>query len=362
MRDANRSRPVHRHRPCPAAFYLVLLAVVLLSACSRGGSNESTTQSTPAGTAPAAVAASGHGLLLPRDQRLFLRDMASEKEYVLRRAEASAYYTYPRWSPDGKRIAYALDVTYTGLPSQNWGSDIALINTDGSGEEQIVFRRPASGVRVEGMAWSPDSSALFVSLMETNIKDGRFLGQTLNLERLDLATGERRVIVPDAAYPSVSPDGSLIAYITFSSTNDPGGLWVARADGTDRRLIVPNSGRFVVITHPRFSPDGSTIAFSAATFTSSRDQQPNGPTTSSALNAKPISAHGLPQDIWLISASGGEPTRLTTMLEDEPTVAWSPDGTQIAIIATGGLYVMNVEGGEPRKLGPGGTLAQIDWR
>ncbi|MGE0539072.1 MAG: TolB family protein [Dehalococcoidia bacterium] len=341
---------------------VVLLVPLLLAGCGGGNKSTTTFESTPADSPPPAVAASGHGLLLPRDQRLFLRDMTTDKEFVLKRAEASAFYTYPRWSPDGKRIAYGLDVTYTGLPNQNWGSDIAVINTDGSGDEQIVFRRPASGVQVQGIAWSPDSAALYISLMETNIKDGRFLGQTLNLERLDLATGERQILVPDAAYPSVSPDGSRIAYVTFATGNDPGGLWVARADGSDRRLIVPASGRFVVVTHPRFSPDGSTIAFSAATFTSSGDRRPAGPTLSSALNAKPIAAHGLPQDIWLVPVAGGEPTRLTNMLEDEPTVAWSPDGNQLAIIATGGLYDINVAGGEPHKLGPGGTLAQIDWR
>ena len=106
----------------------------------------------------------------------------------------------------------------------------------------------------------------------------------------------------------------------------------------------------------------STIAFSAATYASSRDQRPDGPSASFALNAKPVSAHGLPQDVWLVPAAGGEPTRLTNMLEDEPTVAWSPDGKQIAIIATGGLYVTNAAGGEPRKLGLGATLAQLDWR
>lgn len=158
--------------------------------------------------------------------------------------------------------------------------------------------------------------------METTFKDGRFLGQTLNLERLDLATVERTTLVADAAYPSVSPDGSCIAYITFATGDDPGGLWVARADGSDRRLIVPAAGRFVVITHPRFSPDGSTIAFSAATYASSRNLRPGGPPAASALNAKPISAHGLPQDIWLVQVAGGE----------------------------------------PRKLGLGATLAQLDWR
>lgn len=350
---------LHRH---PVAFLMLLtLIAAVVSACGGGDKGPTFAESTPAATS-AAVAASGHGLLLTRDQRLFLRDMASDKEYVLKRADADVVYTYPRWSPDGKRIAYGLDVTFTGLASQNWGSDIAVINTDGSGGEQIVFRRPASGVHVEGMAWSADGGSLYVSLMETNIKDGRFLGQTLNLERLDLATGERTALVPDAVYPSVSPDGSLIAYVTFSSSDDPGGLWIARTDGSDRRLIVPATGRFVVITHPRFSPDGSTIAFSAATYASSRDVRPDGAPASSALNAKPISAHGLPQDIWLIHVAGGEPSRLTNMLEDEPTVAWSPDSKQIAIIATGGLYLTNAAGGEPRRLGLGATLAQLDWR
>ena len=110
------------------------------------------------------------------------------------------------------------------------------------------------------------------------------------------------------------------------------------------------------------APDGATIAFSAATYASSSDPQPSGPSSASALNAKPVSAHGLPQDIWLVPVTGGDPTRLTNMLEDEPTIAWAPDGKQIAIIATGGLYVTSVAGGEPRKLGLGATLAQLDWR
>jgi Tol biopolymer transport system component len=345
-----------------ALFFLAIALTALLGACRGGGqSGDDVARGIPAATIPAAVATSGHGLLIPRDQRLFLRDMSSGKEYVLKRSEPSVFYTYPRWSPDGSRIAYALDTTYTGLPNQDWGSDIALASVDGSGEE-IVFRRPSSGVRVDGMAWAPDGTSLYVSLLETTIKDGRFLGQTLNLERLNLSTGERRVIVPDASFPTVSPDGSRIAYVTFSSADDTGGLWVARSDGSDRRLILPMSGKFVVITQPRFSPDGSTIAFAAATFASGAEQPTPGGARPSSLSALPASAHGLPQDIWTIAADGGEPQRLTNMLEDEPSVAWSPDGRRLAVIATGGLYVIDAGGGEPRNIGPGGFLAQVDWR
>ncbi|MGE3600285.1 MAG: hypothetical protein AB7N70_32560, partial [Dehalococcoidia bacterium] len=85
---------------------VVLLVPLLLAGCGGGNKSTTTFESTPADSPPPAVAASGHGLLLPRDQRLFLRDMTTDKEFVLKRAEASAFYTYPRWSPDGKRIAY----------------------------------------------------------------------------------------------------------------------------------------------------------------------------------------------------------------------------------------------------------------
>jgi Tol biopolymer transport system component len=67
-------------------------------------------------------------------------------------------------------------------------------------------------------------------------------------------------------------------------------------------------------------------------------------------------------DVWSIAADGGEPKRLTSFLEDEPYPAWSPDGKQLAIIATGGLYTLTLAGGEPQKIGLGGTLVQIDWR
>ena len=40
---------------------------------------------------------------------------------------------------------------------------------------------------------------------------------------------------------------------------------------------------------------------------------------------------------------------------------WSPDGKQLAIIATGELYQLTL-GAEPRKVGTGAFGGQIDWR
>ena len=303
------------------------------------------------------------GLLVPRDQRLLVRDMANGVEQLIKRAPADTYYTYPRWSRDGRQIAYVLHTQYIGAANQDWGSNIAVSDPNGS-NERIVFKRPQPGITVEGLAWSHDNSALYVAFLETTIRDGRFLGQTLNLERLDLATGTRRVIVEDAAQPTVAPDGSRIAFVAFSGRPDlPNGLWTANPDGSDRRLIVPATGRFAAVVQPRFSPDARSVAFAAVTAPSgAEEERPKRPTARWPWQPRTAAAHGLPMDIWTVPASGGEPQKLTNLLEDEPSPAWSPDGKEIAVIATGGLYQVPVAGGDARKIGLGGTQVQIDWR
>jgi Tol biopolymer transport system component len=306
-------------------------AAGLILAC--GGEEERPPSGAQAPAGDNAAAATGRGLLLPRDQRLLLRDMADGKETVMKRSPSDAYFTYPRWSPDGKQIAYALDIPFLGQPNAQWGGDVVVAAADGSGE-RVVLQRPPSGRKVEGVAWSADGAGLYAGILETDIRDGRLISQTLTLDRIEVADGARRTIAPDATYPAAAADGSRIAFVTYQDSTNAGGLWLANPDGGDRRLLVEASGRFIAVAYPRFSPDGKTIAFSAIT----------------------------PMDVWLVATDGGAPRRLTSFLEDEPYPAWSPDGQQLAIVATGGLYTVAVAGGDPKKVGLGGTQVQIDWR
>jgi dipeptidyl aminopeptidase/acylaminoacyl peptidase len=340
---------------------VVVGGAAFAAACGGNGGGSNTVRTTPAAVRPNA-AAGGRGLLLPRDQRLLLRDMQTGVETVIKRAPVDHYYTYPRWSPDGRQFAYALDQPYTGQPTQQWGSDIILAASDGNGE-RTVLKRPASGFKIEGLAWVPDGSAMLAGIVETTIRDGRFISQEFRIERVELASGARTPLVPAATYPAVSPDGARIAYTSYGEGDTPGGLWIARPDGADARLIVPTTGKFATAYYPRYSPDGRTIAFSATTLGSGQAPQGGEPAAQRwPWQPKTAAAHGLPMDVWTVSADGGEPSRLTSFLEDEPYPAWSPDGSTLAIVATGGLYTVPATGGEPKKLGLGGTLVQIDWR
>ncbi len=92
-------------------------------------------------------------------------------------------------------------------------------------------------------------------------------------------------------YPSISPDGSRIA---FSYQGD---IWSARSDGSDAtRLTIHEGYEF----YPVFSPDGKTIAFSGTRFGNN--------------------------DIFTIPAEGGQVTRLTYRSSSDVITSWTqPD-------------------------------------
>jgi Tol biopolymer transport system component len=120
----------------------------------------------------------------------------------------------------------------------------------------------------------------------------------------------------------------------------------------------------VQITSPRFSPDGSEIAFVGSDMGPQALDRPGQPDNlfGTDLFAKGVMNHGPPGDVWVISVYGGAAYRLTSFEEDDPTLAWSPDGYWLAMLGGGGLYLLPRDLSQAPHLLAKGGFGGIDWR
>ncbi|HUF35023.1 MAG TPA: hypothetical protein VMN37_03685 [Gemmatimonadales bacterium] len=153
---------------------------------------------------------------------------------------------FPRWSPDGSRIAFTSDAD--GDP------EIYLMNADGSGRVRLT-RTPG---RDAHPVFSGDGTALLFQSPRAN-------GTDTNIHRMD-ADGSRVVQLTRlggfAGVPVYSADGRAIAF-QWRETNDfgDGKKWricVMGADGSGFRVITPGTANDQV---PVWSRDGGRLLF-----------------------------------------------------------------------------------------------------
>ncbi len=174
--------------------------------------------------------------------------------------------------------------------------------------------------------------------------------------------------VPYWAYPDYSPDASRVTY------SDTSAVYTVRADGTDRTWVIdgPNAPSF-----PRWSPDGSEIAFEAGgIWAASTDatgirqvvegfgaaRQPLtlawSPDGRRIAVVKSWFVGGDPwdpvfaRDLWIVSADGPQVERRLTTREtwDPYRLSWSPDGRTIAVEAQSDLWTVHVGSGAVTNL------------
>ncbi|MDA7951610.1 MAG: DPP IV N-terminal domain-containing protein [Pirellulaceae bacterium] len=115
-------------------------------------------------------------------------------------------------------------------------------------------------------------------------------------------------------YPHVSSKGM----IAFSYQGD---IWVADKTGKNARRL---TNHLANDTHPRFSPDGTQIAFNS-------NRMGNG-------------------DLWVVPVTGGIPRQLTFHSTNDRICYWTPDGKQILFSSSRSahpfyhpLYLVSVE-------------------
>ena len=124
--------------------------------------------------------------------------------------------------------------------------------------------------------------------------------------------------------PAWSPDGRHLAFVTWAGTAR---IWIANADGSDRRLLLKGLGPGELT----WSPDGRRIAF----LTSGPIRKGHYVTHLAVVNANGAGLRFLsladPADVW-----------------PNGRLAWSPDGKWIAFQAVRSLRIERSTGGHVR--------------
>ena len=186
-------------------------------------------------------------------------------------------------------------------------------------------------------SWSPDGQHLvFLSRRDGNeeiyVMELRQAGSDGDGSDGDWVAGEdwvagtirlRRLTAVGGVFPSWSPDGRHIAFVSDRAGNEE--IYVMGSDGSNPRNLTDHSDDD---GSPSWSPDGRHIAF--------------------------VSDRAGNEEIYVMGSDGSNPRNLTDHSDDDGSPSWSPDGRHIAFVSDRAgneeIYVMGSDGSNPRNL------------
>ncbi len=255
-------------------------------------------------------------------------------------------------SLDGSKIAFVDRTSF----------DVYVINADGSDQRRLTRNRSANNPNVVG--WLPDSSAALFLTDERALPEDFNLTGSGSARRLEVFVAPingaaahviGKISLATEFIGNWSPDGRwLIVGGTEPPVknqtgrfNYPRATYLAAVDGTNQKLL-PSVGAAA------FSPDGSQIAFI--------DPSMQLWLLPVDLSRSPV-AVGEAREIW--GNAGSNPNLSVSSL------AWSPDGTRIAMQVWTGqddgggpgfVYSVNADGSDLQRLVPTGSAnGSLAW-
>ncbi len=249
-------------------------------------------------------------------------------------AEGLAFEHQPRFSPDGKRIAFVSD--------RGGGDNIWLMNRDGSGKVQLSkedFRL------LNQPSWSPDGQFI---VAKKHFTTGRSLGTgEVWMYHVSGGAGVPLVKKPNERHqkelgePIFAADGKSVFYtrnvtpgpiFEYAQDSNTDLFNIERYDLQAAKVTTAASGDGGAV-RPTPSPDGKRLAFVRREATQSK------------LYVKDL-ASGIERKVYDALDQDVQETWAVTGVY--PNMAWTPDSSDIVFWAAGKLRRVSSQGGEAR--------------
>lgn len=300
---------------------IALVATALALACSDSP------------TAPPGLRSPDGVMLVVRREagRLSIYAVLPDGSRELRLTNGNADDTDPRWSPDGRQILFVSNRdSANGMPR----AEIWIMAPDGSRQRRLF----AGASAAESPRWSPDGRRIVLEQHQWTVEP-YFRLYVMNADGSGV-----RPLAGDGGNdrsPEWSPDGQHILFYSSS-------LLVMNADGSGAQRLSNASLCAGQIGGARWSPDGSRIVYTCATTSGSSISVMNADGSAPVAITPPGSFGYDPDDggpvwsrdgsriaftsprevyryqVWVVSASGGTPTQVTSGTADTFVADWGP--------------------------------------
>ena len=238
------------------------------------------------------------------------------------------YQAPPNWwisaaavAPDEKQIvlSYATPANFPAL---------YLMPLDGSGPPSLLISPPTNLDEYIEPVWSPDGRFIYFAHIDFGVPSPVF-----DIERIAYPNGTPEMLLTNAYWPRLSPDGSRLVYVSKNPDDKTDRLFISTADGSKPQQVALEGAVVpTIIDAPLFLPDGKTLLFSG--FVQEQSFTPNW--LDRLLGVQVASAHSLPEDWWSVPVAGGVPTQLTHLQAPSLYASLAPDGQLLASFSSQG--------------------------
>ncbi len=286
----------------------------------------------------------------------------------------------PVWSPDGQRIAFSA--------TRHGNADVFIMPAAGGDIRRLTTHSAAD----TPYAFSPDGKAVYFGSMRLGDPKvafgGQLMGASIQLYSIPAAGGRERLVIPVPALDaSPSPDGRFILYTNLSSSENEWrkhavseatrDIWVYDTQngahrplttwrGEDRDAVWSADGKSIYWLSER---SGSFNVWKQAVEGEAKPAQVTFHTTHpvrflSRTNQNDL-VYGYDGEIWKLAHDAKEPRRVEVrisqgsllggsffakMNEEVSELAASADGSQLAVVARGEIFVVEAASGKTRRI------------